>query len=195
MKKMLYGVVLSSLLLLAGCGAQATAAEPEAKNLPEASETVLGKIKEINGNEILLAFVETGGQAPGMGGAPEGEMLPPGEGDLPGQVQQGERPSGGGGGMGMQMPEGEVPEGRGGQSGGRSDNRRQGMNDTAATGSQSLFTLTGEEQLYQIPVTATVTTGQGDGARTVRFTQLAVKNVVRLHLDETGAILRVEVLA
>ena len=58
----------------------------------------------------------------------------------------------------------------------------------------AFMTFNGEETSYTIPVTASVTTGQNDSARTVSFTQIAVKNILKLTLDESGRITSVRVL-
>lgn len=74
-----------------------------------------------------------------------------------------------------------------------SGGRRQGSAGGARSESITL-TYTGEERLFLIPVTATITSGQGNNSRTVRFTQLAVKNVVRLTLDGNGDIVSLQVI-
>lgn len=213
-------LLLAGPSVLAGCTSQMMAAESgdsAADDLQGAASTVLGKVKAVNGNEILLAIAEESqgrNQPPGEsapGGAATNENPPeesaPG-GDAPSRgARDGSRPdsvSGEGAAPEGEIPAGDFPSGDipvgeapadipAGETSGaaqRGQNRQPG----SQPGSFSV-TLTGAEQTYLIPVTAAVTTGQGDSARTIRFTQLAVKNVIRLYLDENGAIFAVQVLS
>lgn len=184
-------ILLCLLLLLTGCGSRMSPSEGAISEPVQAAGTVLGKIKEINGNEIVLALAEedrrggpgeqVGGNAGSQGDAPQTDTPSSRTrergGDLP-DISNGESPSG----------DGSQDDESGGRRQERGGAGSQGMGDSLSV------TLTGKEKLYLIPVTANVTTGQGDNARTIRFTQLAVKNIIRLSLDENDNILLVEVL-
>ena len=54
--------------------------------------------------------------------------------------------------------------------------------------------FTGEDRVFIIPVGAPVTIGTGGNQRKISFTQIAVKNILRLQLDKNGNILSVEVV-
>ena len=164
--KLLVIVILTTVLF--GCNA-APAAESTLQEEPEltAIEIVYGKIKEINGNEILLVIGTMGGAdterpARGDGEAPAfgGERTARGDGEAPA--------------FGSERP----------------------VRGDIQTGStlQVALRLTDEEKLYQIPVTAKITAGTGAGAAELRFTQLAVKNVVSLRIGENGEIIAVQLL-
>lgn len=56
------------------------------------------------------------------------------------------------------------------------------------------LTYADEEATYLIPVTAEITTGEGDNARAIRFTQIAVKNIVKLTLDSEGVIVSLQII-
>ncbi|WRS26221.1 hypothetical protein U6B65_07610 [Oscillospiraceae bacterium MB08-C2-2] len=77
------------------------------------------------------------------------------------------------------------PGGQGGPGGGQG-----GMRNTVK------LEYTGEETTWLIPVSATITAGEGDSASEVRFTQLAVDNIVCLTVPEEdpASILSVQVL-
>lgn len=214
-------VVILCISLLYGCSQAAS--ETTSSELPEGTQTVYGKIKEINGNEVLLAIADYNERS-SMGGPQTGQnnsennkapledeeqaennSPPAQDGDFEGMPQDdGEGfPTGEGfpaDGGGSDSSRQERYGGRGGQSGERQGGNRQGAAGGAgggmgnSAGGASSVTLTGEEIQYQIPVTALVTTGQGDNAQTIRFTQLAVKNLIRLSIDDSGKILQVVVL-
>lgn len=194
MKRNITAMLLAALLLLSGCSQPETAEESEASSA--VIQSIYGKIKEVYGNEIVLALgeYESAGQ-PG-GGMPMGGEMP--QSDMPAErgMPEGERPNRGdggeapdGGGMGEMPNMGEMPAGGEMPSGmGNNDINQQ------AGRMQTQFTLNGEEVRYQIPVTAALTTGQGENQQELRFTQLAVKNIVCLNLDKTGKIVSLEVL-
>lgn len=215
-------VAVFALLILPACSTQTSAADL-ATGDTQAAENVYGKIKAINGNEILLAIGEYTERTPGAD-FPAGEW--PADGDPAGSPRQrdeaqsssdadsasdsssdetdsappqndganseaprgnrGERSGGQGGDRreGQSRPEGSPDRGNGAEG---MPNRQGGMNSENVK-------LTGEEKTYLVPVTAAITAGSGDAASEIRFTQLAVKNIVRLSLDEAGNILQVEVL-
>ena len=215
MKRYLLSIlVLVMAVLLAGCdivpaaeSSEAVSASAEPAKL--AAEMVYGRIKEINGNEILLVVGTMGQTAErqrvpitatatdteqprdermpisgertiGDGERPafSGERMPMGEGERPafsGEriVGDGERPAF----SGERMPMGE------------------GERVTVGQGNAAMgqgIVLTGEEKIYQIPVTAKITAMQG--STELRFTQLAVKNTVCIYLDSDGDIFHVQLL-
>ena len=203
-KRRLLAAFFSISVLFAGCG-QANPPERDEMINDEAEsvavEAVSGRIREINGNEIILAlgdWAEDGnspdrparepGQSREDGDATRGEQRGQNDAqDNPGGGQSGGRPQGGAqGGQSGGRPQGgqsgDGQRGQGGQNGGP-------PNDAPPE-----FVLSGDEKNYTIPVTATITTGQGDNRTEIRFTQLAVKNVVRLDLDSNGEIISIEVL-
>lgn len=98
------------------------------------------------------------------------------------------RPDSAAGSGDRQMPSGEFDTGAVNPG----DGMGAGMD--GQTGNTAAYTLTGEEATYLIPVTASITTGEGENARTVRFTQLGYKNVVKISLDEAGTVVAVQVL-
>lgn len=210
-------ILLALLLLLSGCANRVSAAESQADETVPAARSVLGKIKEINGNEILLALAEQSEPPRGDPGERADIGVPPGaEGAVEEQPQTGVpspdasrqpdgsgRPSGDmpaegsrGGGDSPPSDQQQAPAGganaSGGGSGGARGNRQGGRG--GQSGNAVSVTLTGEEKTWLIPVTADVSTGEGETKRTIRFTQLAVKNVVRLQLDANDNIIAVEVL-
>lgn len=202
-----YFLILLPLLLFYGCGQAASAAAPEQVEILGA-ETVYGKIKEINGNEILLALGDYSTQSSGSfgEGAPaessesvgEDRQLPEGmpntaEGRGAGSTEttdSGNQTPDMAGGRGS----GGSPTGEGGFGGGQRQGGASGNMPGSGGSNRTTVTLTGEEKTWVIPVTAKVTSGEGENARDIRFTQLAVKNVVRLSLNAEGEILKVEVL-
>jgi hypothetical protein len=208
LKKSIYILCLAATLLFSGCQTQ----EDVVVSSPEIpiARTVYGKIKEINGNEILLALAsesnndfrqssgnpssrsDTNSTASGYEGRSGG--ISRGESYDASQVQEnmGEMSQ-----RSASMPYGgaSIPsqEGGRGQSGSGSG-QRQGTDLQGGTSPNTSVQLTGEEEIFLIPVTAILTNGQGDNANIIQFTQLAVKNVIRLYMDEEDVIIRVEVL-
>lgn len=151
-----------------------------------------------------------GAKSSGVQAATEGSSAA--EGDMPSSNRQ--RPSrdgedspdtalpGGfteGTGPGASQPGGDesavdsIPGGTGAAGVGSGGGKRQSGPGGARSESTTL-TYTGEERLFLIPVTAAITSGQGESARTVRFTQLAVKNVVGLTLDGNGSIVSIQII-
>lgn len=231
MRIKMLAVLLTAAVALSGCGAAAAEQSYAGEVvLSDGEEVIYGKIKEINGNEMLLAIgtYQSEADSPGSEEAPaqDGLRMPEtapdaagGEGESAtgnGSARGGMRPGNGGaapsssgeGQSAAEIPEGvpgggawpgggedfpSPPEGRSmpGESGevvtGMPEGGRGGM-------ARGTFTLTGEERTFLIPVTATITTGQGENARTIQFTRLAVKNVVCLHLASDGEITAMEVL-
>lgn len=207
MRKIMLPLVLSVLLICSGCQSVATQADDNQLDITTEMQAVYGKIKEINGNELLLVV----GSYDQQSGPPDSGQEEPSDGQRPsrgnrdGQAEGegGSRPDRGARGEGT-FPGGEEGGSRpdrtaredeeaSGEEGGRSG-RNQGGGDSMP-GRQASFTLSGEEVTYLIPVTAGITTGQGEQAKTIRFTQLAVKNIVCLRLDQSGAVQAVEVVA
>jgi|GEM_PF-2873223 len=109
---------------------------------------------------------------------------------LPGGSTEGTGPDA----AGFSLPGGvEAAASSGSGEAGSGSGRRQSGAGGARSESTTL-TYTGEEELFLIPVTATITSGQGENARAVRFTQLAVKNVVKLTLDGNDSIVSVQII-
>lgn len=208
-------VVLSGLLT--GCE-QAVAKQQEEsadQPLPDGYTEVYGKVKSANGNELTLALgtlpssntpSSSGGRAVATsddsGGLPAGEAPPlTPAGDSQESVEDApESPAGRSGqrgsGNGQQTggpPAGQDmsrPDAGGGDTAGGTMGAAGGMSAAGGT----TLEYTGEEVTCQIPVTARVTTGQGDSARTVSFTQIGYKNIVKLTLNEEGQIVSVVIL-
>ena len=224
MKRYLLSIlVLVMAVLLAGCdivpaaeSSEAVSASAEPAEL--AAEMVYGRIKEINGNEILLVVGTMGQTAerqrvPITATAtdteqPRDERMPIGEGERPAfsgermPVGEGERPAF----SGERMPVGEgerpafsgeriVGDGERPAFSGERMPMGEGERVTVGQGNAAMgqgIVLTGEEKIYQIPVTAKITAMQG--STELRFTQLAVKNTVCIYLDSDGDIFHVQLL-
>lgn len=195
--------------------------EEETESEIKAAEVVYGKIKEINGNEMLLAVgtLETAspggfdrGEAAGAGDAPVREGSgsgvasagPGGDraaaegnaaaGRTAGEAPAENAPASAGAGSGSEAARSDrTAQGRLGSGGAPDPFAGGGMNGISGMG-QTSITLTGEERTYVIPVTCPITSGEGERAQTVRFTQLAVKNVVKLSFNKTGDMVAVQVM-
>lgn len=209
--KYLAAVLLAAALILTASGCDLIAfgqtETPEAEETV-AAQVVYGKIKEINGNELLLAIGEmasSGGMEGFSGIPPDQENSGTEDGSPPEGMPSGMTGQGGRGGTGGRGGESsgeaptqssadtsEMPAQSGGAESPAGASGRGTQGGQAPT--QQSITLTGEEISYQIPVTAQVVSGQGENVRTISFTQLAYKNVVCLSLDEEGRIFKVEVL-
>ena len=196
MKRYLLSIlVLVMAVLLAGCdivpaaeSSEAVSASAEPAEL--AAEMVYGRIKEINGNEILLV-VGTMGQTAERQRVPitatatdteqsRDERMPMGDGERP--AFSGER---------MPMGDGERPVFSGERMPiGEGERMPMGEGERVTVGQG--IVLTGEEKIYQIPVTAKITAMQG--STELRFTQLAVKNTVCIYIDSDGDIFHVQLL-
>lgn len=206
------------LCLLAGCTQAAAEAVSESEALPAGYSEVYGKVKEASGNEITLVLGTLGGQSQQSpaGGDPPAARAPSVSTPTDGADASREAPAFGaaGGAVPGARPEGssvrmrgadQAPAGGGSiqpggpdQAGGPSQagNSPGQMGGIMGGGQQQGVALdyTGEEATYQIPVTAKVTTGQGESARTVSFTQIGYKNILKLTLNENGTIVSVVIL-
>ena len=246
-RKFLLVLVIVFAIFLAGCNTVPTEEQVPREEFVAAS-VVYGKIKEVNGNEILLAVGSMSGNAmerentmasatdigrqgeaalagverepPSFSGDErqsrrngetpmpsservimgEEEAYSPGNGERPMRIAEGAQPVNIG--ESMIYGEGEAPSFSGGErqtrenggtvpSGGERQIRGEMQNGMAM---QVSLQLTGEETIYQIPVTAKITAGNNQGAAELRFTQLAVKNVVSLHFNDNGDIIAVQLL-
>ena len=91
---------------------------------------------------------------------------------------------------------GAMPSGQNGQSvqgaSGAGMANRAGMAGVLISG--VTLEYSGEEKTFLLPVNLSITMGEGERATTVRFTQLAEKNILKLTLDANGNILAAQVL-
>lgn len=165
------------LLLVCGCAQTAQSSSSQAQ--PEFSTTtVVGKVRTVTGNEVLLDLAKSGGAPSEQGEAPKGaERQPPGE-------ISGAAPGGNAAGQNRQNRTGNTSRaaGEGGWSGtttGRAAGA--GGNASRAQGQSGTLTYTGEQATYLIPVgTPVITTSNVK----VDFNSMSVGTVVTLTLRD-----------
>ena len=178
---------------------------------------VLGEsgIPSAQGNPDRTARWENppAGNSEGEGSGPmAGGVVPPGEGEDAGEAStpSQRRPSGGNtpssdgeptfsmgerGGEAIVFGQGAPPSGAGdGNARTREAPSEGAIAGGGTVGGQPGISYTGEEVTYQIPVTASITTGEGENARTISFAQIGYKNVLKLTMDQNGNIVSVAIL-
>ena len=168
---------------LSGCTSSGATTPPQATgDAPEetAARTAYAKIKAVYGNEITVVLADgraTNREAQPQDdvGASERSSVPPGErGEESGDIER-QRSSASGRPDRNNMPSG-------GQSG-------------LQSGSQlPALSFTGEEHTYLIGPSVAITSGSGEDAQAIRFTQLSEKAVVQLSFDQQNNLTAIAVL-
>jgi len=205
MKKILV-CLLGCLLLLSACS---NTAATTSISVGENQTLMIGQISELNGNDVTLALAqetslgannanetasgESSGDNSGRQPGGKGRTMPSGDMGGGGQAM----PSGGMGGDGQAMPSGGMggdgqarPSGdfngqmpNGGSQDGQATNSAQNGTGQNSSGSQIIYTLTGESASVRIPVGTTVTTQAGT---VTTFSRLAVGDVVKILMETAG---------
>lgn len=188
MKNKTLALLAAALMLLSGCGEEASSSGVVIPEVTEGQTVTYGKVTNIAGNDLTLAVGtlqegERGGMAPGAGGLSEQETSGQENMSAPSGQETMEGP--GRAAMAEGMPSAPMEGGAAGDFAGEAmmmPGSGEGGAMAAPQPSVSLE-LTGEEETIRVPVGVAVYAAMGTRNISTDFTQISVDNIVQVVWD------------